>query len=110
MTQVALSFCATPVSAEQDAETLIFALTVCGCWVRRACLQQKDMFQGWPERRFRAAASASKGRIIGSARGYCLTALASVSDVEHAERALLSQARQMQQRAVEIRRARNAHG
>jgi len=102
-----LPFSARPINAEDDAAALMLELRTYGRWVRRSELQ-KGVFWLWPERRFRAAASASKGQIIGGSKGYCLTVLASVQDVEHAERQLHSQARAMLRRVIQIRRARNS--
>lgn len=59
------------------------------------------------DRTIRALANASQGQIIGGQRGYCLVSQASVQDVEHVERFLLSQARAMIERARQIRIARN---
>lgn len=59
------------------------------------------------DRTIRALANASNGQILGGQRGYCLCAQASVEDVDHVERALLSQARAMTERARQIRIARN---
>ena len=60
------------------------------------------------ERGCRAIAEASRGAVIGSAKGYRLLRHATNEEIDHAERQLLSQARKMTDRAREIRIARNA--
>lgn len=69
---------------------------------------QRDL--GTNERVLRAIADHSHGAVISSEKGYKLTAKATVEEIDHAERRLLSQAKKMQERAVEIRRARNQGG
>lgn len=59
------------------------------------------------ERVIRQIADYSKGRVISSEKGYRLIECATVAEIDHAEARLLSQARKMTERAVEIRRARN---
>ena len=65
---------------------------------------------GTNERVLRQIADRSQGRVISGQQGYKLTRLATVEEIDHAERWLLSQARKMQERAVEIRKARNTGG
>jgi len=65
---------------------------------------------GTDERTIRKIADQSRGSVISSDRGYKLTAFATVEEVDHAERRLLSQARKMTERATEIRRCRNQGG
>ena len=62
------------------------------------------------ERTIRLCADASKGRVISGQLGYKLTRFASLSELDHAESWLLSQARRMTERATEIRKARNQRG
>jgi len=65
---------------------------------------------GLTERSARLIASASRGLIIGSAKGYKLTAYATQIEVDHAEAQLRSQAREMLRRVVQIRNCRNRGG
>ena len=62
------------------------------------------------DRKVRQLAEFSDGRVISGQRGYRLLACATNDEVDHAERWLLSQARRMTERAVEIRRCRNRGG
>ena len=62
---------------------------------------------GLTERQCRLIAEGSQGRVIGSAKGYRLTRFASVDEIDHAERQLVSQANKMKARALEIRICRN---
>jgi hypothetical protein len=59
---------------------------------------------GWTERRLRSVASTSNGQILSwpGSRGYCLTAEATVMEVEHACAALTGQSREMLRRRDEI--------
>ena len=63
---------------------------------------------GLDERTVRAIAERSEGRIIGGDRGYRLIQHATVSEIDHVEKRLRSQARRMLRRVIEIRKARNA--
>lgn len=65
---------------------------------------------GFDERLVRLIADRSMGQIISGQKGYKLTKCATVEEIDHAERWLLSQARKMTERATEIRRARNQGG
>ncbi len=65
---------------------------------------------GLTERSARLIAESSRGAVIGSAKGYKLTAHASQIELDHAERALRSQARKMLGRVIQIRKARNQGG
>ena len=74
---------------------------------------RRDLVQAIPgltERAARLIAEHSRGAVIGSSRGYKLTVAASVEELDHAERQLISQASKMKARAVEIRKARNRGG
>lgn len=59
------------------------------------------------DRTLRTIADRSEGQIISGQKGYKLTKFATTEEIDHAERWLLSQARKMTERAVEIRKARN---
>lgn len=65
---------------------------------------------GVDDRTMRLIADRSHGAILGGQSGYKLTRCASVEEIDHAERWLISQANKMRERAVEIRRARNQGG
>lgn len=58
-------------------------------------------------RRLRRIAEASNGEILGTPKGYKLAEFATPEDFDHAEARMLSQAKLMTKRAVQIRRARN---
>lgn len=75
-----------------------------GAWHSGKSLQRELQTN---ERVIRAIADHSKGRVISSEKGYRLIECASTAEIDHAEARLLSQARKMTERAVEIRRARN---
>ena len=62
------------------------------------------------DRRLRQLAEFSRGQIVSGQLGYRLTRHASVEEIDHAERWLLSQSRKMADRAREIRIARNRGG
>jgi len=62
------------------------------------------------DRSIRKYADLSGGRVISTEQGYKLTYYATQAEVDHAEARLLSQARKMTERAVEIRKARNGAG
>jgi hypothetical protein len=59
------------------------------------------------ERVIRKCADLSRGRIVGSDAGYKLTRFCTIAELDHVEARLLSQAAKMQDRAREIRIARN---
>lgn len=59
------------------------------------------------ERTIRRWADLSGGRVLGTDQGYLLTRYATNDQIDHAEARLLSQAKRMTERAVEIRKARN---
>lgn len=71
-------------------------------WVRAKSLAQALHVD---DRTIREAASQSEGRIISGQKGYCLTAQASVQDVQHAASWLRSQAEKMEFRAYQIEKA-----
>ncbi|MEY4387200.1 MAG: hypothetical protein RLY20_2483 [Verrucomicrobiota bacterium] len=62
------------------------------------------------ERVLRQIASDSSGAVLSGQRGYRLTKSATIEEIDHAERWLLSQARHMTDRARQIRIARNRSG
>jgi hypothetical protein len=65
---------------------------------------------GLTERACRQIAENSKGAVIGSAKGYKLTKHATVEELDHFERSMLSQGRKMIDRVREVRVARNRGG
>jgi hypothetical protein len=95
-------------TAADDADTMASWLSGRG-WLTAAAITAS---LGWPERRIRAAASASAGRILSSPGqpGYCLTRESTADDRDRALRALRSQARQMLSRWVQISRVHRAAG
>lgn len=82
----------------------VYAALASGDWMTR---RQLERLTGLDDRVIRMVAEQSKGRVISGQSGYRLTKFASVEEIDHAERWLLSQANKMRERAVEIRRARN---
>ena len=71
----------------------------------------KDLRRWIPElddRTARSIAERSKGRVIGSDRGYRLLAYASIQEIIAVEDRLRSQARRMLRRVLDIRKARAA--
>jgi hypothetical protein len=62
------------------------------------------------DRLIRRLADLSDGQIISGQYGYKLTRFATNEEIDHAEAWLLSQAKHMQQRALEIRQCRNRRG
>lgn len=79
-----------------------------GQWHLRRALCER--IPGLNERAIRLIASESRGQIVGSDRGYRLTRFASVEEIDHAERQLISQAEKMRARAIQIRKCRNSGG
>jgi len=74
---------------------------------------RRDICQSFPgltDRALREIASNSKGRILSGQSGYILIEYATNEEIDRAEAWLLSQANQMKERAVEIRRCRNQGG
>lgn len=105
MQQAALLFSGAMTDAERrdgDVSRLKFRLSGQG-WMTAKQLSG----YGYTDRELRHLASASNGDIISGQQGYRLTVEASVEEVDHAEKWLISQANAMRERAVEIRRARN---
>lgn len=62
------------------------------------------------DRACRQIAENSKGQVLSGQLGYKLTKFATNEEIDHAERWLLSQARHMTERAVQIRKCRNSGG
>jgi hypothetical protein len=104
MTQGALLFTVQPQSADADAERLMRALREAGGWRTRVVLQRSVLFHLWDDRRFRAAAAASKGQILGGNKGYCLADFATKEDARQARARLAHQIEDMKQRLIEIDR------
>lgn len=94
-------FASLEKAADQTLPHLLTALDGRG-WVKAKTLADELRTN---DRVIREAASRSEGRIVSGQKGYCLTAQASVEDVQHAAAWLRSQAKQMTQRAYQIERA-----
>lgn len=107
--QLALQFDTTarPTAAD-DADRLASWLAGRGWVDARTIGQALD----WPDRRVRAAAAASAGRVLSGPGqpGYCLTREASADDRDRALSALRSQARHMLSRWVQISRVHRSAG
>lgn len=93
--------------SEQQLDLLaaFFALLADGGWHLRRDLCRA--IAGLTERSCRLIAEASGGAVIGSAKGYKLTRAATVDELDHFERAQLSQARKTINRVRLTRIARN---
>jgi DNA-directed RNA polymerase beta subunit len=92
-------------------EPLVYAWLSDGAWhTARSFRTHGGIVINGAERELRIVAERSQGRIISGQKGYKLTRCASVEEIDHAERWLISQANKMRERAVEIRRARNSGG
>ena len=70
-------------------------------WVPAA---QLERVKGWKERKCRAMAEESNGRVISGQRGYKATECATPKEIRQATNWLWSQARKMSDRAVSIQR------
>ena len=95
-------------TAADDADTMALWLSGRG-WVSAQVIADA---LGWTDRRVRAAAAASFGRILSSPGqpGYCLTREATADDRDRALRAIKSQARQMLSRWIQISRVHRSAG
>lgn len=87
-----------PRVGEQDVACILLELDGKGWRTAR-------QFRMISDRELRAIAAASHGQIISGQKGYARTDQASVEDVNHAAAWLESQAKSMQVRAGEIRKA-----
>ncbi len=76
------------------------------CLRGRGWITARQLYRllGFNDRKVRAIAAASEGQIISGQLGYKLTLEATLEEVQHAEAWLHSQSKQMDQRALEIRR------
>ena len=68
-------------------------------------LHAKDIHLNFCPRTLRALANASGGRVISSCLGYKLTKLSTSEEINHCVNRLLSQAKEMSDRAMEIKKA-----
>lgn len=102
--QLALKARRGDTSAAQRLQSVFLVELRDGAWHSGKSLREALQTN---ERVVRQLADFSKGRVISSDRGYRLIECASNAEIDHAEARLLSQARKMQERAVEIRLARN---
>jgi hypothetical protein len=106
MTQPAFTFAraADTSRAQQYAEQVI-ALLSDGSWRRAKAICAA--IPGLTDRSLRMIAEQSQGHLVSGQRGYCLTRYATVEDLNHFERAQLSQARKTINRVRLTRIARN---
>ncbi len=100
MTQQGLFTSRAPRVSDSDVATLIRHLHGHG-WQTAKQLSQ----YGWTDRKLRAVANASKGRVISGQHGYALIESATVDEANHAAAWLERQAAEMQRRARDIRKA-----
>lgn len=96
--ELPLDFAAAQVVDPAEVADMIRLLRGQG-WVRA-----KSFPIGWTERRIRAVASASAGKVISGQLGYRLTHEATIDEVRKASSWLRHQAKEMTRRAVEIER------
>jgi hypothetical protein len=97
-------FCyVAPEVESEDVVVLINYLEGLGWQSARSIKRAK----GWNERKIRAVAHASAGKIISSDRGYRTTKSASLDEIFHSTQRLKSQAKHMLDRVVEIERVRH---
>jgi hypothetical protein len=89
-----------PVVSDGELGQLIAALGR-RRWLTAARLTEAT---GFNDRKLRALAADSGGRIISGQKGYCLTTEATNEEIHHAASWLESQARVMTQRAISIRK------
>jgi hypothetical protein len=92
-----------PLTSELEVANFIGLLG--NGWASARSIEQ---FTGWDERKIRALAEGSQGRVISGQRGYKLTAHATDQEVANCRRALTSQARRMNARARQIVAVRKA--
>ena len=90
-----------PKITPERVEAFVERLARAESWVSARALEQEDC----NDRTIRALANASGGRIISGQRGYKAAACATCDEIAHAANWLEHQAREMTQRAAEIRRA-----
>jgi hypothetical protein len=103
MNQPELNFTARRERAATTDEVLrLVALLSIHGWMKA---DRITALTSWPDRKIRAIANASEGRIISGQNGYQLTNKADAEEVRHSVNWLESQARHMLARAVQIRRS-----
>jgi hypothetical protein len=94
-----------PRVSPEEVAALQKLLASAGCWLtaaRISALAAPDF--RWCDRRVRAIANASEGRIISGQPGYKLARLATLKEIQHAIDWLRHQAKEMQARALQIDR------
>src|SRR3990167_7819868 len=106
MRQARLFPAPAPRVTAEDVDEVIKVLS-CHGWRTSRWLLSHYAFGS--DRRLRALAAASQGRIISGQRGYARTDHASVEDVQHAADWLSHQGHAMIRRSIEIRRAMHQH-
>ncbi len=87
-------------ASSSEVTRLVTLLSLYG-WMKADSITKHT---SWPDRKIRAIANASEGRIISGQNGYNLTSKADAEEVRHSVNWLESQARRMVARAVQIRR------
>ena len=90
---------AAPVVTDPELQILIGALDR-RRWQTAAQLRERTAFD---DRKVRALASDSAGRIISGQRGYCLITEATTAEIDHAADWLISQGKAMIKRGIAIR-------
>jgi len=109
MTQASLNLFHQRDTQKADAlEAKVYAALKDGQWHLRKALC--EAIPGLNERAVRMVAASSKGRIIGSSKGYKLTAHATATELAEWERAQRSQAKETLRRIVRTRNCFNRGG
>jgi len=95
-----------PIEMAGDVQAMTFALDHAG-WAPAASFAR---LKGWSDRKCRAIAQASKGRIISGNQGYKLTTQCTPEEFNEANGRLRSQARKMLRRAIQQARVFHKRG
>lgn len=96
-----------PAVDEADLALFVFLLCDAPDWIKARDLCP---LMNCDDRKLRAIASASRGTIISGNRGYRLTRLATIQEIDHCTAQLRSQADSMTARALQIARVYHGHG
>ena len=89
-----------PKVTTNEVETLVSYLDICTGW---KTAKELAKVTGHSDRKLRALANASEGRIVTGQRGYMAASNATSDEISHAANWLEHQAREMIRRATAIR-------
>jgi len=96
-----------PAVDAADLALFIRSLADSADWIKA---RELEVLTGFDDRKLRALASASQGDIISGSRGYRLTRLATIEEIDRCTSTLRSQADSMTARALQISRVYHGHG